>query len=1150
MKKRIFAWLTAVLTVIGMYTFVAFAQTDGITVYLSVSQNGVLVKDKSDTTMACVPVTLSGQDTYDLDDVFHMLHTDYHPEGSTGYASALGDFGLYITKLWGDESGLFGYQVNHGTESVMGLTHTVSDGDFIDVYIMESAYPDSEAYTFFDASTKTVSVGEPFSVTLKQAGYDENFNMVFSPCADAIITIDGIATDMVTDENGQVALCFETSGTHVVSATKNKTVGEKTVTAITSPVMVVTVFPDASITIPNDSTLFVGEKTGVHFVPFTEISPSASVFESDTATYYFDLKNDATYNYRISGENDITMGGTFKKTPDFTLTVTKEMLSPDGLTPKTVDHDPASNNGFNVADIYLNINSQGHLILNENDTYPIIPLRNWQAVNSTTGNYFIEPDFHYMVIDENGEPSDVVLVSENGLMTAQKEGTAIVLVTYDAISLPSAVGGPFFGAIWPENTGVFVVTVGAESDIKSGITIHSGKNDAQIKLSGDNLDCEHDIIYFTGDTGFYTFTPQTDGCTVSVSHPVITDALTYLGFTDILPNNDNSFSVPLTNGRNIIKLEKDGLCAYQIMTAKQVKITVNDGNPVYPGDEIHIVFDTLYHPANKLAGVYNMQALAAYTDVSAHEGKIIGSTPSQYTFASDESAQTITSVLKEKDTWGMITYEKDTALTVPDDYSDNTFTLSGGSIFVTGWGDSYGNHRGITLENGKAPNLNANAKMAWLGLLPDIEIPIVHTTPYVTSVVITSPPAKTTYKVGEMLNPGGMVVSVCYSNGAIKETTDYTYAPNQALQESDTQIIVTYTGMDAPNETLSAFVPITVTKSENGNQSSKTVTVKFSLYGDTKHDHSTIHTMHDDTLEEWILGLSVTVPKGSTVIDVVEKALAISGIPFSNPTGDYIESVRGLSELDNGSLSGWMYTRNGKHPKLSIAEQTVKAGDIIVLHYTDDYTKEKDKKVSSSSGKAPTPVIVTPITPQEPEEPVMQFSDISEEDWFFPAVMYVSQKGWMQGTDTGFAPHLPLTRAMLVTILYRKEGAAPVQSQTGFLDVSTDAWYHDAVLWAKENKIIFGVSETVFQPESFVLREQVASILFRYAQYKGSIPSETPSADLSVYQDADEISAYAVSAMQYAVGAKLLNGKTESTINPTETATRAEIAAILMRIDQ
>ena len=232
MKKRIFAWLTAVLTVIGMYTFVAFAQTDGITVYLSVSQNGVLVKDKSDTTMACVPVTLSGQDTYDLDDVFHMLHTDYHPEGSTGYASALGDFGLYITKLWGDESGLFGYQVNHGTESVMGLTHTVSDGDFIDVYIMESAYPDSEAYTFFDASTKTVSVGEPFSVTLKQAGYDENFNMVFSPCADAIITIDGIATDMVTDENGQVALCFETSGTHVVSATKNKTVGEKTVTAI------------------------------------------------------------------------------------------------------------------------------------------------------------------------------------------------------------------------------------------------------------------------------------------------------------------------------------------------------------------------------------------------------------------------------------------------------------------------------------------------------------------------------------------------------------------------------------------------------------------------------------------------------------------------------------------------------------------------------------------------------------------------------------------------------------------------------------------------------------------------------------------------------------------------------------------------------
>ena len=182
-------------------------------------------------------------------------------------------------------------------------------------------------------------------------------------------------------------------------------------------------------------------------------------------------------------------------------------MKPDNKTASTIERAVTANSGYNVADIYLNINAQGYLKLDEGDTYQLINLRNWEATDTVTNNYFIEPDYHYTVLNENGSASDsVVTVSDSGLVTAVGEGTAIVLVTYDAINVTSAVGGPFFGAIWPENTGVFVVSVGAgDSGIDTGMTLNAGKNSTDAKLSGDAIDAEHDVIYFTGDKGSYTF---------------------------------------------------------------------------------------------------------------------------------------------------------------------------------------------------------------------------------------------------------------------------------------------------------------------------------------------------------------------------------------------------------------------------------------------------------------------------------------------------------------------------------------------------------------------------------------------------------------------------------------------------------------------
>lgn len=194
-----------------------------------------------------------------------------------------------------------------------------------------------------------------------------------------------------------------------------------------------------------------------------------------------------------------------------------------------------------------------------------------------------------------------------------------------------------------------------------------------------------------------------------------------------------------------------------------------------------------------------------------------------------------------------------------------------------------------------------------------------------------------------------------------------------------------------------------------------------------------------------------------------------------------------------------------------------------------------------------------PTKPTEPTEPTAPewknpFTDVSKNDWFFESVKYANEKGLMGGTtNTTFAPNEPLTRSMLVAILYRAKGEPAVNKSIPFGDVDTNAYYANAVIWAQQNGIVNGVTENDFAPDSNITREQIAAIMFRYAKYKGYDVSVGESTNILSYTDAESISEYAISAMQYAFGSGLMKGKTETTINPLDFATRAEIAAILQR---
>ena len=175
----------------------------------------------------------------------------------------------------------------------------------------------------------------------------------------------------------------------------------------------------------------------------------------------------------------------------------------------------------------------------------------------------------------------------------------------------------------------------------------------------------------------------------------------------------------------------------------------------------------------------------------------------------------------------------------------------------------------------------------------------------------------------------------------------------------------------------------------------------------------------------------------------------------------------------------------------------------------------------------------------------LPFTDMNGH-WAYDAVSYAYKNSLMNGVNTSrFAPDSTLNRAMMVTMLYRMTGSPAVSGNSVFSDVPSGKWYSDAVQWASVNGVVNGVGKDRFAPDTQITREQMASMMMRYAQFKQY--STGKSADLSAFNDAGSISSWALESMKWANAAGLINGRTASTIAPQDTATRAEAATILMR---
>ena len=214
----------------------------------------------------------------------------------------------------------------------------------------------------------------------------------------------------------------------------------------------------------------------------------------------------------------------------------------------------------------------------------------------------------------------------------------------------------------------------------------------------------------------------------------------------------------------------------------------------------------------------------------------------------------------------------------------------------------------------------------------------------------------------------------------------------------------------------------------------------------------------------------------------------------------------------------------------------------------------KDVAVTEKDGKyvftmPASAVTVTGSFKVETPAPVaLPFTDVKSGNWFYDAVKYAYAQGLMTGTSaTTFAPNGTMNRAMIVTVLYRLEKSPAVTGASKFTDVPAGQWYSDAVAWAAANNIVNGYDETTFGPMNAVTREQMAAILFRYEQYKG-LENVTLEENLNRFPDQNKISAYAIPALQWAVGQKIINGNADGTLDPTGTATRAQVAQIFTNL--
>lgn len=303
----------------------------------------------------------------------------------------------------------------------------------------------------------------------------------------------------------------------------------------------------------------------------------------------------------------------------------------------------------------------------------------------------------------------------------------------------------------------------------------------------------------------------------------------------------------------------------------------------------------------------------------------------------------------------------------------------------------------------------------------------------------------------------------------------------------------------------------------------------------------------------------------SVVVDGVSQG-AISTYTFENVTANHTITAS-FNYVGGSSTSYTVSVEQNDGGTIRVSPSRAERGETVTITVDPDTGYELDSiSVTDSSGNAvdverqsateytfempgrrvTVEAAFVEISEEPTPEPAnLPFTDVPASAWYYDAVRFVYEQGMMSGTGNNqFSPNVTTTRAMIVTILYRLENQ-PTAGSSSFSDVPAGQWYTNAVAWAAANGIVGGYGDGRFGPNDTITREQMAAILYRYAQYKGYNTTSTGS--LSGYTDGGQVSSWAQTAMVWANTNGLITGSSATTLNPLGYASRAEVATILMR---
>ena len=482
-----------------------------------------------------------------------------------------------------------------------------------------------------------------------------------------------------------------------------------------------------TFTAPEGSTISVGTLSSYYVYTFA--TPESEKTENGTYSATYKVAKGTNCFYRVQNPSGVTYWNYVDCKQSDTIAVSADDLyiGSKEFKKDTIFH--FEKNVYDRADIYLNINQAGYMNMSTGDTYELNSFRNWSAIEGFMNKKIALPDMHYEVVGLDGKESNVVTITPDAKnnnvanMKANKKGAAIVMITYDAMthmqgqSAAATSGGDAtkqFSAIWPECTGVFVVSVDED-----GTAIKTNMQLERLDTAASTLDAEHDILFYTGTKGAeYSFTPEA-GCTVSVARSTVTDKMSFNGFTtDGVTTDAETGAVTvskLTTGRHIIKVKKNGVATYQVITARGVSYKmldadgkeVVDGTKLKPGQKVKLQFSNLVNPQEKFSGAYNFNASLLYegndgTTFKSNPGGVFGI----YDFSGNPARQLI-------------------EITIPKYWAGDTYTLVG-NIKMAG-NAGVPTHRTVTYAKGTQPGFNAPAASSVLSKLPEVKFSIEKT---------------------------------------------------------------------------------------------------------------------------------------------------------------------------------------------------------------------------------------------------------------------------------------------------------------------------------------------------------------------------------------------------------------------------------------